>query len=369
MKIPLVDLKAQNAALKPELDAAMARVIERSTFILGEEVATFERAFADFCGTTAPAVGVASGSAALHLSLLACNVGPGDEVITTPWTFAATVEAIINVGARPVFADVDLETYLLDPGKVAAALTTRTKAIIPVHIYGHPADMDPIMDLSRSRGLYVIEDAAQAHGAVYRGKTVGGIGHLACFSFFPSKNLGAFGDAGAVTGTDDKLLERVRRLRDHGRTAKNEHIEAGWGERMDALQAAILGVKLTKLSAWNDRRRAHARRYTAALADHGIVTPVESADCRHVYNLYVIRTARRQAMLNHLQRQDIAVAVHYPVPLHRQPAYRTWGPSSGALTIAERLGDEVLSLPVFPELAPEQQAFIVGEVLAFQRGR
>jgi dTDP-4-amino-4,6-dideoxygalactose transaminase len=369
MKIPLVDLKAQYATLKPQIDAAMARVIDRCSFILGEEVSKFERSFADFCGVTAPAVGVASGTAALHLSLLACKVGPGDEVITTSHTFTATAEAIVNVGARPIFVDIDPNTYAIDPKKIAEAVTPKTKAIIPVHIYGHPADMDPIMDLAGARKLYVIEDAAQAHGAAYKGKTVGGIGHLGCFSFYPGKNLGAFGDAGAVTGTDEELLARVRRLRDHGRTTKYEHIEVGWGERIDALQAAILDVKLTKLDAWNEGRRANARKYSEALADGGVGLPVEVANCRHVYHLYVIRTPKREALLKHLQAQGIGAGIHYPIPLHLQPAYRDWAPAPGKLAVTERLCQEVLSLPMYPELDDEKRAFIVGEVLAFQRGQ
>ncbi len=367
MKIPLVDLKAQYIALKPEIDAAMARVIDRCSFILGEEVSRFERSFADFCGTAAPAVGVASGSAALHLSLLACQVGAGDEVITTPQTFAATVEAIVNVGARPIFVDIDPHTYAIDPQQIAEAVTPRTRAIIPVHIYGHPADMDPIMDLARSRNLYVIEDAAQAHGATYKGKTVGNIGHLGCFSFFPGKNLGAFGDAGAVTGTDEQLLARVRRLRDHGRSSKSEHVEVGWGERLDALQAAILDVKLTKLAAWNERRRLHAQRYTEALAHGPVAPPIESLHCRHVYHLYVIRTPRRQALLERLQERGIGARVHYTMPLHQQPAYRAW--AAGTLPVAERLCEEVLSLPIFPELDDEQRALIAAEVLAFHHNQ
>ena len=352
-RIPLVDLRAQYERIKPEIDAALRRVIEGTAFILGPEVAAFEDAFARYVGAGG-AVGVASGSAALHLALRACGVGPGDEVITTAHTFIATVEAIVQTGARPVFVDIDPRTYTIDPNQVERAVTPRTKAILPVHLYGHPADMDALRAIAARHALRLVEDAAQAHGARYRQEGCGTLGDLACFSFYPGKNLGAFGDAGAVTGTDDALLQRVRLLRDHGRTSKYEHQEIGFGERLDALQAAVLHAKLVHLEAWTEARREHAQRYNALLADADVVTPYEAPSARHVYHLYVIRTARREALHAHLHSRGIGAGIHYPLPIHRQPAYRKLGYGDLSLPITEEVAREVVSLPLYPELDAEQ---------------
>lgn len=307
---------------------------------------------------SADAVGVASGTAALQLALLAIGVGPGDEVITTAHTFMATGEAISQTGARPVFADIDLRTYNLDPNRVEEALTPRTRAIVPVHLYGHPADMDSLLDIAGRRNLWVIEDAAQAHGAEYRGRRCGSMGHLGCFSFYPGKNLGAYGDAGAVTSNDKALLGKVRKLRDHGRSTKYEHDELGYGERMDALQAAILRAKLEHLETWIEARRRHARRYNERLVGSPLCTPQEAPQVRHVYHLYVARTPYRDRLFAYLKAKGIEAGVHYPIPLHRQPAYLRRGYGDVQLPETERAAAEVISLPLYPELTVGQIDYI-----------
>jgi dTDP-4-amino-4,6-dideoxygalactose transaminase len=363
-QIPLVDLKSQYQSIRPLVDAAIQRVIERSTFILGPEATQFERAFAQYVGAKR-AVGVASGTAALQLALLACGIGKGDEVITTALTFVATAETISHTGAKPVFVDIDPRTYNLDPNRVEAALTPRTRAIIPVHLYGQPAEMESLLDIATRHGLWLIEDAAQAHGAAYRGRRCGSIGHLACFSFYPAKNLGAYGDGGAVTGNDEDLLARVCKLRDHGRTSKYQHDELGYGERLDALQAAVLGVKLSFLDEWNEARRRHAKLYDKLLQDSAVVTPIEAPDTHHVYHLYVVRTPRRDALVTYLQAHGIEVGIHYPLPLHRQPVYLKLGYADVVLPEAERAASEVLSLPMYPELTMEQVGYVVERVKEF----
>jgi len=368
MQIPLVDLKAQYAQIKPEIDAAIQRVLDHTGFILGQEVANFEQAFAEYVDAK-DAVGVASGTAALRLALQACGIQPGDEVITVAHTFFATAEAISQIGARPIFVDIDPQTYTIDPNWVEDELNKRSdgrlRAIIPVHLYGQPADMDALVDIAQRHDLWVIEDAAQAHGAKYKGRRCGSIGHLACFSFYPSKNLGAYGDAGMVTGNDEALLAKVRRLRDHGRTRKYEHQEIGWGERLDALQAAILGAKLPHLEAWTEARRGHARRYTKLLAGCDVVTPYEAPWVRHVYHLYVIRTSRRNDLLAHLRARGIGAGVHYPIPLHRQPAYLREGYGDVRLPVTEQAAAEMVSLPMYPELGEGQIAYVAEAVKEF----
>jgi dTDP-4-amino-4,6-dideoxygalactose transaminase len=361
VEIPLADLKAQYRQIKPEVDAAIERVVSNTSFILGKEVTGFEQAFAKYVDATG-AVGVASGTAALQLAMLACGIGAGDEVITTAHTFIATAEAISNVGARPVFVDIDPGTYNIDPTLVETAITPRTKALLPVHLYGHPADLDPLLDIARRRNLFLIEDAAQAHGAEYKSRRCGGLGHLACFSFYPGKNLGAYGDAGAVTGNDEELLARVRKLRDHGRMTKYEHDEVGFGERMDALQAAILAAKLPYLEEWTESRRAHANHYGELLSHCDVVIPQASPETRHVYHLYVIRTPRRDAMMSHLKSKGIAAGIHYPIPLHRQPAYLKQGYGTVALPVTEKIADEIVSLPMYPELSLDQIAYVAQAV-------
>jgi dTDP-4-amino-4,6-dideoxygalactose transaminase len=362
--IPLVDLHAQYAYIKEEIDAAIRRVLESTSFIMGPEVKAFEAAFAAMTGA-ADAVGVANGTAALHLALLACGIGPGDEVITTPFTFYATVEAIQQAGARPVFVDIRPDTYNIDASLLERALTPATRAIIPVHLYGQPAEMGEIMLFARQHNLWVIEDAAQAHAAEHHGQRCGSIGDLACFSFFPSKNLGAYGDAGMVTGSNPELMQRMRRLRDHGRTGKYEHMEQGWAYRLDALQAAILGAKLPHLERWTEQRRGAARLYGELLADCELVLPVELSHNRHVYHLYVVRTAQRDALASHLGRSGVASGVHYPIPLHLQPACRDLGYGPGGFPVAEAAAGQVLSLPLYAEIMPTQQRRVADAVRSF----
>jgi dTDP-4-amino-4,6-dideoxygalactose transaminase len=360
--VPLVDLRAQYVAIQDEIDDAIRRVLDNTSFILGPEVQRFERAFATFLGAD-EVVGVSSGTSALHLSLVACGVGPGDEVITSPLTFIATAEAISQTGARPVFADIDPVTFTLDPDLVEAAVSPRTRAIVPVHLYGHPAEMDALLDIARRHDLRVVEDAAQAHGAEYLGRRCGTLGDLAAFSFYPGKNLGAYGDAGAVSGTSGDPLARVRKLRDHGRTTKYEHDEIGYGERLDALQAAILDVKLRHLDAWTDARRTRAAAYRATLQDTPLQLPEERSWARHAYHLFVVRSAVRDDLLAALVGQGIGAGIHYPIPLHLQPAYADL--EAGPFPEAERAATEVLSLPLFPELTDAQIEHVAEVVKSF----
>jgi len=355
--IPLVDLKAQYAAIQPEVDAAVQRVLRDASFVLGREVEAFERAFAAYCGVP-HAVGVASGTAALHLALQTCGVGAGDEVITTPHTFIATAEAISHCGARPVFVDIDPATYNLDVARLEAAISSRTRAILPVHLYGHPVPMDRVQAVARRHGLPVIEDAAQAHGAAYDGRRVGAWGDAACFSFYPGKNLGAYGDGGMVVTGDAGIAARVRMLRDHGRRAKYAHEVIGYGERLDALQAAVLGVKLHHLDAWNAARQRAATRYRDLLAGVEVVLPPDGARAQPVYHLFVIRTAERDRVLADLRAAGIGAGVHYPRPLHLQPAYAHLGYAAGSFPHAERAAREVLSLPLYPEITDDQLAAV-----------
>lgn len=363
MSIPLVDLKAQYAGIRPDIDAAIQRVIESTAFIMGPEVSAFETAFAAYCGAK-HAIGVSSGTAALFLNLLGYGIGPGDEVITTPFTFFATGEAISQAGARPVFVDIDPQTYNIDPARIAAAITPYTKAIMPVHLYGQPADMEPINAIAQAHGLKVIEDAAQAHGSRYQGRRAGSLADAACFSFYPSKNLGCYGDGGAVVTDDDDLAARVRLLRDHGRINKYEHSELGYGHRLDGLQAAILAAKLPYLDGWNAGRRQRAARYAELLADTPVVTPTHLAETEPVYHCYVVRVPEREATLNQMQAAGIGVGVHYPIPLHLQPAYRYLELERGSYPISELMAESVISLPMYAEMSDEQQDAVVAAIKA-----
>jgi dTDP-4-amino-4,6-dideoxygalactose transaminase len=358
MKVPFLDLKAHHAPFIDKFDRAIREVIESSAFAGGPFVEKFEEEFAAFCGSSY-AIGVGNGTDALWLTLLALGIGEGDEVITVPNTFIATAEAITYCKARPVFVDVDQNTFTMNPTELEKSLTERTKAIIPVHLFGQPADMDPILDFARANGLFVVEDAAQAHGAEYKGRKAGTMGDAGSFSFYPGKNLGAFGEAGAVVTNDPELRKQIQMLRDHGQSRKYYHAMMGWNCRMDGIQAAVLSVKLRHLDEANSLRRKHALEYNRALTGiDEVLTPVEAKDARHVYHVYAVRVQERDAVLRNLQDKEVGCAVHYPVPIHLQDAGRNLGYTKGTFPIAENLADQFLSLPMFPELTAEQIEYV-----------
>ncbi len=359
MKVPFLDLKAHHAPFIEKFDLAIHEVIESSAFAGGPFVEKFEEEFAAFCGSS-DAIAVGNGTDALWLALLALGIGEGDEVITVPNTFIATAEAITYCKARPVFVDVDQNTFTMNPAELEKSLTERTKAIIPVHLFGQPADMDPILEFARAHGLFVVEDAAQAHGAEYKGRKAGTMGDAGCFSFYPGKNLGAFGEAGAVVTNDPELRKQIQMLRDHGQSQKYYHALMGWNCRMDGIQAAVLSIKLRHLYEANSLRRKHALQYNDALAGiDAVLTPSEAKYAKHVYHVYAIRVQERDAVRQHLQEKGVGCAVHYPVPIHLQDACRNLGYTRGAFPIAESLADEFVSLPMFPELTEEQIEYVV----------
>jgi len=351
--IPFVDLKAQYASIKTEVNAAIQGVLDSCQFTLGSEVAAFEDEFAAYC--EAPfGVGVNTGTSALHLALLAANIGKGDEVITVPFTFVATVSAIHYTGATPVFVDIDPRTFTIDAGAIEAAITERTKAIIPVHLYGQAADMDPILEIARRRGLLVIEDAAQAHGAEYKGRRAGSLGDMGCFSFYPGKNLGAYGEGGMVVTDNADYARTIRMLRDWGAEKKYHHVLKGYNFRLEGIQGAVLRVKLRHLESWTEARRAAAARYDRLLAGSGVPTPEAMAYARHVYHVYAIRSGRRQQWQEALSAQGIHTGIHYPFPVHLLPAFSDLGYAAGEFPHSEQAANEVLSLPMFAELTAEQ---------------
>lgn len=362
MKVPYLDLKAQYDDLREELDEAVRRVIADTAFAGGPYVAAFEEEFAAYCQCEY-AAGVSSGTNAIHLALLALGVGPGDEVITAANTFIATAEAVSHCGATPVFADCDPETYTLDPLSAEAAITPRTKVIIPVHLFGQPADMDSFVALAEKYGVQIVEDASQAHGAEYKGRRVGSIGVAGCFSLYPGKNLGAYGDAGIVVSRDKKLIDRIKLLRDHGSVRKYEHVEIGWNARMDGVQGAILSVKLRYLDEANNQRRKNAQYYNELFTGvPGIQRPKEHPACRHVYHIYSICSDRRDELQKHLSARGIGVGIHYPKSLHLQPAYAYLGKGENSCPVAESLARRYLSLPMFPELKKGQIRYVVDAV-------
>lgn len=379
--IPILDLKAQYQSIKSEIDAAIAGVLASGQFVLGKEVAAFEEEFAAHCGA-AHAIAVNSGTSALHLALLAASVGPGDEVITVPFTFVASVAAILYTGARPVFVDIEPDSYNIDVRQVERAITPRTKAILPVHLYGQPADLDPIIEIARRRNLIVIEDAAQAQGAEYlggagdsagqpaegRSRRVGALGDIGCFSFYPSKNLGAYGEGGALVTNNPAYARTLRLLRDWGSEKKYEHALKGYNYRLETLQGAILRVKLRHLDRWNDARRAHAAQYSRLLAQAGITLPREMPYARHVYHAYTVRTDSRSELRRHLEESGIQTAIHYPIPVHLQPGYADLGYGQGDFPVAEQAAREVLSLPIYPELTSDQ-VDAVAEAVVSRRSR
>jgi dTDP-4-amino-4,6-dideoxygalactose transaminase len=362
--VPLFDLKIQYQSLRGEIRAAVDDVLENAHYILGPAVSAFERDFASYC-SAAHAVGVNNGTNAIQLALLAAGVGPGDEVITVPHTFIATAAAVRYIGATPVFVDVDEQTLTMDVSLIEAAITPRTKAILPVHLYGQPAEMDVILAIARQHGLKVIEDCAQAHGAIYRGRAVGSLGDYGCFSFYPSKNLGACGEGGAVVTNDGEGAETLRMLRDWGAKIRNRHDLRGYNMRLEGVQGAVLGVKLRYLDQWIELRRACAAYYAESLAENNLVLPVEVAHSSHAYHLYVVRSETRDELQSHLAASEIQTGLHYPIPIHLQKAHADLGYKPGDFPVAEEAARTVLSLPMFPELTRDQQQQVVAAVGTF----
>lgn len=354
--IPFLDLKAQYGNIKDEINAAVSKVLENTQFILGDEVTAFEKEFAAYCDADY-GIAVNTGTSALHLALLAAGIGAGDEVITIPFTFVATVAAICYTGATPVFVDIDPVSYTIDVTQIEAAITERTKAILPVHLYGQPADMEPILEIARRYGLTVIEDAAQAHRSEYKGQRVGSIGDLGCFSFYPGKNLGAYGEGGMVVTNNPEYAHTLRMLRDWGQECKYHHILKGYNYRMDGLQGAILRVKLRYLDGWTEARRAHAALYDELLPS-GVKTPTVLPYSHHVYHIYAVRSQQRDALQKRLHEQGVQTGIHYPIPVHLQQAYAELKYQPGDFPCAELAANEVLSLPMYPELPQEDLKII-----------
>ena len=351
--IPFVDLKAQYQGIKSEVNAAIQRILDSCQFTLGAEVLAFEQEFAAYC-QAGQGIGVNTGTSALHLALLAAGVGRGDEVITVPFTFVATVSAIDYTGATPVFVDIDPRSFTMDVTALEAAITKKTKAIIPVHLYGQPADMDPILEIAKRHGLVVIEDACQAHGAEYKGRRAGSTSDMACFSFYPGKNLGAYGEAGMVVTNNPDYARTIRMLRDWGAEKKYHHVLKGYNFRMEGIQGAVLRVKLRHLEAWTEARRTAAAHYDRLFAGSGVATPMAMPYARHVYHIYAIRTGHRQAWQEALLAQGVQTGIHYPTPVHLLPAFADLGYSAGQFLHSEQAANEVLSLPMFPELTQAQ---------------
>jgi len=370
MNVPLVDLQAQYASLKDEVRAALERVLASQRFVLGDEVRRLENSLAEYCETK-HAIGCASGSDALLLALMALDTGEGDEVITTPASFFATASAIARLGARPVFVDIDRRTYNIDVSQVADAITAKTKAIIPVHLYGQCAEMDPLLALGERHGIPIIEDAAQAIGATDHGRRAGSMGAIGCFSFYPTKNLGGAGDGGIVTTNDDALAQRLRRLRAHGGMTEYEHVEVGINSRLDELQAAVLNVKLPHLDQWSDARARVAGVYTRLLDEadlsFAVTAPYLRRDCRHIFHQYVIRVPRhRDALMDHLRERGVGTKIYYPIPLHRQECFSYLGYQAGAFPEAESAAAETFALPIYPELTEAQQTYVVESIASFR---
>ncbi len=365
MPVPFLDLKAQHRELRDELMQVIGESLDNAQFILGPQVEAFENEFAEFCGAD-HAVAVNSGTSALHLALLGCGIGEGDEVITVANTFVATIEPILYVGARPVFVDIDPHSYNIDISRIEDAITPRTKAILPVHLYGQPTVMQPVMEIARRHGLAVIEDACQAHGAEIDGRRAGSVGNVGCFSFYPGKNLGACGEAGMAVTSNSEIATKMRSLRDHGQTRKHCHDDIGFNYRMAGIQGAILRVKLRHLPEWTQARRRVAGIYRELLSESDVVRPAESEDVRHVYHLYVVRTPRRDALMQHLKENGISCGLHYPVPVHLQKGYRGLNCGHGSLTETERHAMEVLSLPVYPEMPVEAVKEVAQQTCSFK---
>jgi dTDP-4-amino-4,6-dideoxygalactose transaminase len=356
-QVPFCDLAVQHRTIAAEINQAMSKVVRETDFILGRELRLFEEEFAAFCEAQY-AIGVDSGTSALELALRAYDIGPGDEVITAANSFIASALAVSHAGATPVLVDVDPATYTIDVSAIHKAITTRTRAIIPVHLYGQPADMDPIRQLADRYGLVVIEDACQAHGSRYKGRRAGSLGHAAAFSFYPGKNLGACGDGGMLVTNDRNVAKRMEELRNYGQEKKYHHVTRGYNRRLDTLQAAVLRVKLRRLEEWNAARRQHAELYRRLLAGSGVVTPCQAEYAKSVWHLYVIRVEERDALRDYLTSRGVATGIHYPIPIHLQPAYRDLGYKKGDFPVTEVYADRIVSLPMYAELAPEQIEFV-----------
>ncbi len=359
--VPFLDLKAQFQTVREDVLAALAEVAESTAFVLGPKVQAFEEAFADYIGAR-HCVAVNSGTSALHLALLGAGVGPGDEVITVPMTFIATSWAISYIGATPRYVDVDPQTLTMDVAQVRGAITSKTKAILPVHLYGQPADVEPLLEIANAHGLSLVEDVAQAHGAKYHGRSAGSIGQSGCFSFYPGKNLGAYGEGGAITTSDDAIAERLRALRDHAQSQRYHHNEIGFNYRMDAFQGAVLEIKLKHLEAWTEARRRLAERYRELLADLPLQLPREALGRRHVWHLFVVRHPQRDRLRAALAEDGVQTGLHYPIPLHLQQAYAHLGHRRGDFPVTEAISDECLSLPLFPEMTDAQQDLVVASL-------
>jgi len=353
VSVPFLDLKAQYATIAGEIRAALDEVLANTAFVLGPAVQRFEKAFAEYCGVE-HCVALNSGTSALHVALLCLDIGPGDEVIVPAMSFVATAWPVLYVGARPVFVDVDPRRYTLDPNQLARAITKKTKAIIPVHLYGQCADMDPILAIAAERGVPVIEDAAQAHGATYKGRRAGALGRLACFSFYPGKNLGAYGEGGALVTHDAELADRARQLRDHGQKTRYVHERLGFNYRMDGFQGAVLGVKLKYLDRWNAARRRVAAEYDRKLSNAAVITPPPCPDGEHVYHIYALRCEKRDELKANLQECGIGTNLHYPTPIHLQKPFEPFGYRAGSMPVSEEIGATELSLPMYAELTAEQ---------------
>jgi len=359
MQVDFMDIRKQDSDISEGIETAIKKVINSTSFILGKEVKNFEDEFAKYCSVKY-AVGVGNGTEALHLALLALGVGTGDEVITTSNTYIATALAISFTGARPVFLDADPVTYNIDVAKIERAITKKTKALLPVHLYGQPADMDIILSIAKKRGLKVLEDAAQAHGAEYKGKKTGGLGDVAAFSFYPGKNLGAYGDGGIITTNDKNIYENLLLLRDYGRKSKYEHIIKGYNSRLDSMQAAVLSVKLKKLDKWNDARRENAAKYNGLFSSSNsdIITPKEMPYARHVYHQYVIRVPNRDKVVEEMKKRGVTLLVHYPIPAPLQEAYKDSGHKKGDFPVSEKLSEQVISLPIYPGLTKQEVEYV-----------
>jgi dTDP-4-amino-4,6-dideoxygalactose transaminase len=361
LKVNLLDLKAQYETIKDEVEAAIKEVLESTHFIMGPNVKKLEEEIAEYTGVKY-GIGVANGTDALMLTLKALGIGPGDEVITTPFTFFSSAETTSVVGATPVFADIEEDSLCIDPESIEKNITEKTKVIIPVHIFGQMCDMDRIMEIAEKHNLIVIEDACQAIGAEYKGKKAGSIGHVGCYSFFPTKNLGGYGDGGMIVTNDEKLADRLKLIRVHGSKVKYEHIAIGYNSRLDEMQAAVLRVKLKYIQKWNGLRNQHAHTYNELLKDTGIKLPTEREDCTHVYHLYTIQSEKRDEIIKHLSKNEIASGVYYPIPVHLQEVYKNLGYKKGDLPVAEDACTKTFALPLYPEMTKEQQEYVVATI-------